>query len=88
MSCGVGFRCGLDLVLPWLWCRPAAVALIQPPAWEPPYATGAALKRKQTKKTKCLGVTQGTLKTLADQGFSEEAPLVFWLSMETEFDCF
>ena len=25
-----------DLVLLWLWCRPAAVALIQPLAWEPP----------------------------------------------------
>ena len=30
----------LDLV--WLW--PAAAALIQPLAWEPPYAASAALK--------------------------------------------
>ena len=29
----------------WLCCRQAAVAPIQPLAWEPPYATGAALKR-------------------------------------------
>ena len=28
MSYGVGHRCGLDLVLLWLWCRPAATALI------------------------------------------------------------
>lgn len=28
-----------------LWCRQAAVALIWPLAWEPPYATGTALKR-------------------------------------------
>ena len=34
----------------WLWCRQAAVALVQPLAWEPPYATGAALK-KQKRKT-------------------------------------
>ena len=27
-SYGVGCRCGLDLMLPWLWCRPAAVAPI------------------------------------------------------------
>ena len=27
-----------DLVLPWLWCRPAAAAPIPPLAWEPPYA--------------------------------------------------
>ena len=33
-----------------LWCRPAAVALIQPLASEPPYAGGAALKAKQTNK--------------------------------------
>ena len=44
-SCGVGHRRGSDLVLLWLWRRPAAVAPIQPLAWEPPYAMGAALKR-------------------------------------------
>ena len=33
-----------------LCCRPAATALIGPLAWEPPYATGAALKRKRDKK--------------------------------------
>ena len=32
----------LDLALLWLWRRPAAVALIQPLAWEPPYVAGAA----------------------------------------------
>ena len=31
-------------------CRPAATALIGPLAWEPPYATGVALKRQKTKK--------------------------------------
>ena len=34
-------RCGLDLALLWLWCRPVAAA---------PYAAGAALKRQKTKK--------------------------------------
>ena len=48
MSCGVGRRHGLDPVL--LWCRSAAVAPNGPLAWEPPYAAGAALKNKQTKK--------------------------------------
>ena len=52
MSCGVGHRCSSDLALLWLWCGPAAVAPIQPPAWEPPYATGAALKRKKKKERK------------------------------------
>ena len=49
MSCGVGFRHGLDLPLLWLWYRPAAVALIRPLAWEPPYAMGAALKSGKKK---------------------------------------
>ena len=39
-----------DLLLKWLWLWPAAIAPIQPLAWEPPYATGAALKNKTPKK--------------------------------------
>ena len=34
----------------WLWCRPAATAPVQPLAWEPPYAAGAALQRTKKKK--------------------------------------
>ena len=45
MSCGVSGRRILDLALLWLWCRVAAVAPIQPLAWEPPYDMGVALKR-------------------------------------------
>ena len=47
MSYGVGCRCALDLVLLWLW--PAAVAPIQPLAWEPPYGASAALKKRKEK---------------------------------------
>ena len=50
MSCGGGCRLGLDPSLLWLGCRPAAVALIGPRAWELPYALGAALKRKKKKR--------------------------------------
>ena len=39
-----------DLVLLWLWCRPAGAALIRPLAWELPYAVGVALKSKKRKK--------------------------------------
>ena len=49
-----------DPALLWLWCRPVATAPIQPLAWEPPYAAGAAQeiatttkqqqKRQETKK--------------------------------------
>ena len=37
-------------------CRPAAVALIQSPAWELPYAMDVALKSKKKKKKgkKCV----------------------------------
>ena len=49
MSCGVSHSRGLDPSLLWLWCRPAAAALIQPLVWEPPHAVGAALKGKKKK---------------------------------------
>ena len=52
MSCGIGCRCGLDLVLPWLWCRPVATAPIGPLAWEPPYAMGVAQEIAKKKKPK------------------------------------
>ena len=45
-GCGVDGRRGSDPVLPWLWYRPAATALMAPLAWEPPNAA------KRTKKTK------------------------------------
>ena len=50
MNCGVVCRHGSDLALLWQGCRPAAVALIGPLAWEPPYATDAVLKSKQQQQ--------------------------------------
>ena len=52
MSCSVGHRCGSDPTLLWMWHKPAATALIQPLAWEPPYAVGAVLKRQKDGKKK------------------------------------
>ena len=46
---GVGRKRGSDLAL--LWCRQAAAAPIGPLAWEPPYASGVALKSKINKQT-------------------------------------
>ena len=34
-----------------LWCRPVATAPIQSLAWEPPYVTGAALKRPSVNQS-------------------------------------
>ena len=50
MGCGVRHRRSSDLALLWLWRRLTAVAPIRPLAWEPPYAVGAALKRRRRKK--------------------------------------
>ena len=47
VSCGVGHRCGSDLV--WLWHRLTAIALIWFLAWEHPYAMGVALKSQKKK---------------------------------------
>ena len=47
MSCGGGHRCGSNSVWLWLWLSLAAAAPIQPLAWELPYATGVAVKRKK-----------------------------------------
>ena len=49
MSCGVGHRCGIDPVLLWLRHRPSLTGLIQPLAWEIPYAMGLAKKKKKKK---------------------------------------
>ena len=42
----------LHPTLLWLWCRPAAIALIQPLAGELPYATSMALKTKKKGRKK------------------------------------
>ena len=49
-SCGVDRECSSDLGLLWLRRGPEAATLIQPLAWEPPYAAGVALKKKERKK--------------------------------------
>ena len=49
MSYGVGHRPGLHVALLWLWLWLEASALIQPLAWELPYAEGEALKSKKKK---------------------------------------
>ena len=56
MNCGVGRSCGSDPELLWLWCRPAATALIPPLAWEPPYAMDTALKKEKKNKSLVFAV--------------------------------
>ena len=54
MSYGEGRRRGSDLALLQDCYRPEAVAPVQPLAWGPPYAAGAALERQKDKKKKKL----------------------------------
>ena len=46
----VGHRRCSDPAWLWLWCRPVATAPIGLLAWEPPYGTGMALKKRQKKR--------------------------------------
>ena len=48
----VGCRHGSDPMLLCLWCRLAAVAPIQPLAWEHPYVASIAPKSKEKKRKK------------------------------------
>ena len=80
MSCGVGHRCGLNPVLLWLWCRPAAVAPIGLLAWEPPYATGVALKRRKDKNKKIKAIQNRARTQLQTQ--SESVQNLVLLSRE------
>ena len=52
VSFGIGRPRGWNLVLLWLWHRPATAAVIQPLAWELPCTAGAALKTKTKTKNK------------------------------------
>ena len=75
---------GSDLVLLWLWCRPAAAAPIQPLTWELPYAMGAALKRqKKTKKNPAKQkVTQLGVQTCAVPIYKEVPKLQVKLELQ------
>ena len=61
MSCGVGHEYSSDPALLWLWNRPAARALIQPLAWELPYAMGTALKRQRESFPKIIACAKASV---------------------------
>ena len=50
--CCVDHRLSSDLVLLWLWRRPAATALIQPLAWELPYVSPYDYRRNLIPENK------------------------------------
>ena len=51
VSRGVGGSRSSDPTLLWLWLRPAPVAPIRPRAWELPWASGAASKKRDKTST-------------------------------------
>ena len=57
----MGHRHGSDPALPWLWCRPAAVASFQPLAWEHPYAAHVALKKNTIITFRTGNVTHASI---------------------------
>ena len=70
MSCGVGCRCNSNPELLCLWHRSAAIVLIQPLAWEPPYATGVALKKNNASNKGILKNMEEVLKKSLKQAVS------------------
>ena len=67
MSCGIGLRRGSDPALLCLWL--AAVAPVQPLAWEPPYAVSAALKRLKKEEKRKKKIQKST--TLNGKNYDE-----------------
>ena len=60
VSCSVGHRRSLDPELLWVWLWLAAVALIQPLAWELPCVAASALKERKKEKERADGELLGT----------------------------
>ena len=71
MSCGVGGRCGSDLMLLCLWGRPAAIALVWSLAWKLPYAMAVALKRQKEQECFMDSKDATTLKGLVYRSLGE-----------------
>ena len=73
MSCGKGHKCGSDLVLLWLWHRPAAVAPIQSLARELPYVERSPKKKKKKKKKRYWENLLGGLRFLKKEHLGQKA---------------
>jgi len=74
---GIRIQCCLELLcrsqawlgfeLLWLCRRQAAVAPIQPLAWESPYAVDVALKRQKKQKYRILNLVRPGIKPTSSQ---------------------
>ena len=82
MNCGVDCSLGWDPALLWLWCRPAATALIQLITWEPPFAMGTTLKTKKKKKERKKGINT---ERLGQKNYTFDVTWATYLSWNTDF---
>ena len=62
-----------DPALPWLWHRLAAVALVRPLVWEPPYALAVAPKRKK-KERESTGLAMSRKEVMESVGQARMMP--------------
>ena len=65
------------MALLWLWHKPVATALIQPLAWEHPYAMDVALKKQKTNKQKPKNFLLGVSKRSQAQLTQPDKSLLF-----------
>ena len=74
----------------WLWCRPVATAPIQPLAWEPPYAMGAAQEIATTTTTKDKRQKKKIVITLNVNGLNAPTKrhrLAEWIQKQDPYIC-
>ena len=60
LCCGICCRCGSDLELLWLWCRPAAVSSNSTPSLRTSICRWCSPRKKRKKKKKILLVITHT----------------------------
>ena len=84
MSCGVGHRRGSDPELLWLWCRPAATALIQPLALELPYAARERSPKQPTTTTKNKEKRKKVISNYLDKSRAKEFNLIMQVSQKNK----
>ena len=67
----------VDPALLWLWRRPAATAPVGSPAWEPPYAAGAAPEKAKAPPQKKV-YSEAEIQVIFECLLVGRKGLIFW----------